>query len=158
VSQLPSVATVASQLTALGIELPPGNLRVDGYGDSPELSAALIELIRSGRKRAGTGLLWAYQHDGEHIAQAGDVEIVVDFNLQPVLVTRITNVSIIPFNEVSVAYAAVEGEGDGSLEYWKAGHWAFFSRECHRIGRTPEPTMPVICSEFEVIAIVPVAA
>jgi uncharacterized protein YhfF len=137
------------------MELPPGNLRVDGYGDSAELSACLIELIRSGRKRAGTGLLWAYQHDGERIAQAGDVEIVVDFDLQPVLVNRITNVNIIPLNQVSAAYAAVEGEGDGSLEYWMKGHWAFFSRECARIGRTPEPTMPVVCSEFEVIATVP---
>ena len=72
--------------------------------------------------------------------------------------TRITQVDIIPFNQVSADYAAVEGEGDGSLEYWKTGHWVFFSRECKRIGRTPEPTMPVICSQFEVIATVPTSA
>lgn len=154
-SPLPTVDEVARQLRAVGIELPPGNVKVDGYGDSPELSEALIELIRTGRKRAGTGLLWAYEHDRQDLVEVGDVEVVVSFDLKPVLVTRITKVSITPFNQVSAAYAAVEGEGDGSLDYWQKGHWAYFSRECARIGRTPDPTMPVVCCEFEVIAAVP---
>lgn len=157
-TQLPTVDEAANQLRAVGIVLPPGNVRVDGYGDTPELSRSLIELILLGRKRAGTGLLWAYQYDNQAIAQVGDLEVVVSFDLKPVLITRITQVNVIPFNQVSAAYAAVEGEGDGSLEYWQRGHWAYFSRECARIGRTPEPTMPVICCEFEVIATVPQSA
>lgn len=157
-AQLPTADSVIRQLEELGVALPPGKVSVDGYGDTPDLSEALIELIRSGRKRAGTGLLWAYEHDRQRIAQVGDIEVVVDFNLQPVLVTRITQVDIVPFNQVSAAYAAVEGEGDGSLQYWRKGHWIFFCRECERIGRTPEPTMPVICSQFDVIAEVPRSA
>lgn len=156
-SQFPSVAQIARHLEAVGIELT-GRVVVDGYGDSPDLSEALIELIRSGRKRAGTGLLWAYQHDHQPIAQVGDLEVVVGFDLQPRLVTRITRVAIVPFDKVSAAHAAVEGEGDGSLESWRTGHWAFFSRECARIGRMPDPGMPVICSEFDVIADVPTRA
>jgi uncharacterized protein YhfF len=154
VAQLPAVAEVVGQLKAAGVVLPPGNVTVDGYGDSAALSHALIELIRSGKKRAGTGLLWAYQHDNQPIAQVGDLEVVVSFDLKPALVTRIKNVTVVPFNQVSAAYAAVEGEGDGSLEYWQSGHWEYFSRECARIGRAPDPTMPVICCEFEVIATV----
>jgi uncharacterized protein YhfF len=34
-------------------------------------------------------------------------------------------------------YAAIEGDDDGSLEYWRHAHWAFFSRESKRIGRGP---------------------
>ena len=48
----------------------------------------------------------------------------------------------------------IEGEGDGSLAYWRDAHWAFFSRECARIGRAPSEAMPVVCSVFEVLAIV----
>ena len=33
------------QLTQRGITLPPGRVRVDSYGDSPELSEALLALI-----------------------------------------------------------------------------------------------------------------
>jgi uncharacterized protein YhfF len=144
------------QLAAHGITLPPSPVRVDGYGDTAELSNELTGLIKSGRKRAGTGLLWAYESDGEPIAKAGDIEIVVDHRNRPVLITRIVSSEVIAFNEVSAEYAAIEGEGDGSLEYWRKGHGNFFSRECRRIGREPMQTMPVICNVFEVLHVLPV--
>ena len=65
--------------------------------------------------------------------------------------TRTTEVEVVPFNEVSAQFAAREGEGDGSLVYWRKAHWSFFSRECQRIGRLPSETMPVVCSSFEVL-------
>jgi hypothetical protein len=33
-------------------------------------------------------LLWAYQYDGEHIAQAGDIEIVVDHLMMATMQSR----------------------------------------------------------------------
>lgn len=152
---MPSLAVLVETLSELGIALPPGRMRVDGYGDSAELSQSLLELIRSGRKRAGTGLLWAYEYDGEEIAKVGDVEIVIDHLNQPALVTRITSAEVVPYAEVTAEYAAIEGEGDGSLEYWREAHWAFFSRECARIGRNPDESMPVVCSIFEVLNVIP---
>lgn len=152
---LPSVESLIAQFSAQGIALPQGTVRVDGYGDSAELSKELLDLIKSGRKRAGTGLLWAYEHDREPIAKTGDIEIVVDHRNQPALITRIVRSEIVAFNEVSAEYAAIEGEGDGSLEYWRKGHWNFFSRECMRIGMEPTETMPVICSVFEVLYVLP---
>ena len=152
---LPSVASLIGELETRGVTLPPGPVRVDGFGDSEALSTSLLALIRSGRKRAGTGLLWAYEYDGEEIAKTGDIEIVIDHLNQPVLVTRITSATVVPYDEVTVEYAAIEGEGDGSLEYWRTAHWAFFSRECRRIGREPLGSMPVVCSIFEVLNVLP---
>jgi uncharacterized protein YhfF len=152
---MPPLDLLVAKLHAAGIAVPPGRLRVDGYGDSPELSAELIELIRSGPKRAGTGLLWAMEHDGDPMPRAGDIEIVIDHDQEPVLLTRVTRVDIVPFNQVSAAYAAIEGEGDGSLEYWREGHWRFFARECARLSREPSLDMLVVCTEFELLASLP---
>ncbi|MEO6060890.1 MAG: ASCH domain-containing protein [Thermoflexales bacterium] len=136
--------------------LTPGySVRVDAYGDSPELSEALLALIRNGQKRAGTGLLWAMEADGDVFPAVGDVEIVVDHLNAPALITRVTRVAVVPYLEVTPEYAAIEGEGDGSLAYWRDAHWAFFSRECVRIGRAPSEAMPVVCSVFEVLSVVP---
>ncbi len=154
-SALPSVADVLAKLARLGISVPPGPVRVDGYGDSPELSESLLALIRTGRKRAGTGLAWAIEADGEPFPRAGEIELVVDHRGEPALVCRLQEVRVLPFCDVDDAYAALEGEGDGSLADWRRGHWAFFSRECARIGRTPSESMPVVCSVFEVLAVVP---
>ncbi len=147
-----------AKLAAAGIAVPAGRLRIDGYGDTPELSESLIDLIRSGPKRAGTSLLWAIEHDGDSMPRPGDIEIVVDHLGEPVLLTRIISVDVLPFNAVDAGYAAIEGEGDGSLEYWRQGHWQFFSRECSRIGRVPLADMPVVCSVFELLAAVPKSA
>lgn len=148
---LPPVATVVSTLRARGIDLPPGPVRVDGYGDSPELSASLLALIRQGRKRAGTSLLWAVEAEGETLPEVGQIEIVVDHRNEPALITRITQVQVLPYDQVTAEYAAIEGEGDGSLEYWRDAHWAFFTRECQRIGRESSQTMPVVCCVFELL-------
>ena len=152
---MPPIAVLVAKLAAAGIQVPEGPVRADGYGDSPELSMALIELIRTGPKRAGTGLLWAMEKDGDTMPRVGDLEIVVDHDFEPVLLTRITRVEVLAFNEVGAEYAAMEGEGDGSLECWRQGHWRFFARECARIGLQPRPDMPVVCSVFELLASVP---
>ena len=157
-SSLPPPSELVAKLVERGIQLPAGKVVVGGYGDSAELSRELIELIRKGPKRAGTGLLWEYEFESEPIPEAGSIEIVVDHDNEPVLVTRLTSVEIVPFNQVSAQYAATEGEGDGSLEYWRSGHWSFFSRECARIGRVPAEDMPVVCSVFELLFVVPPSA
>jgi uncharacterized protein YhfF len=148
---LPSVEFVVLRLAEQGITLPPGPVRVERYGDSADLVRELTALIGSGRKRAGTGLLWAYEYDGETVAKAGDIEIVVNELGNPAVVTRILSTQVIAFSEVTAAYAAMEGEGDGSLEYWRKGHWNFFTRECTRIGREPTQSMPVVCITFKVL-------
>jgi uncharacterized protein YhfF len=152
---LPKVEDLAPKLKGCGIDLPAGVVRVGAFGDSAALSEELLALIRAGRKRGGASLLWAHESDSEPVPNVGDTEIVVSHLNAPSLVTRITEVQVLPFNQVSAQFAAREGEGDGSLEYWRNAHWAFFSRECRRIGRVPNETMPVVCSSFEVLHVVP---
>ena len=152
---LPAVALMIQKLTAMGIQLPEGPVHVDGYGDSAELSEKLLALICSGRKRAGTSLLWGCDADGQLLPAPGSIEIVIDHHNEPALVTKMKSVAVIPFNEVTSEYAAIEGEGDGSLEYWRKSHLAFFGRECHRIGREPALNMPVLCCVFEVLHVLP---
>jgi uncharacterized protein YhfF len=154
-SPTPTVDALVAKLSAYGIALAPGPVRAEAYGDSSELSIKLLSLMRSGRKRAATFLLWACEHDGEPIAKTGDIEIVLDHLGEPALVTRIIRSEIVPYCEVTAEYAAIEGEGDGSLEYWRKAHWAFFSRECKRIGREPTESMPVVCNIFEVLHVIP---
>ena len=151
---LPSVDDLIAKLVARGVTLPSGPVRVDAYGDSPQLSAALLELIREGSKRAGTSLLWAHESERAPIPKVGEIEIVVDHRHEPALLTRVTRVEVVPYGEVTAEYAAIEGEGDGSLEYWRKAHWAFFSRECERLGREPSERMPVVCSVFELISVI----
>ena len=152
---LPNIEELVGKLQAFGIRIPPGKVTVGVFGDSAALSEQLLSLIRAGRKRGGTSLLWAHEFERQAIPEVGDIEIVVDHRDEPALVTRVVKVQVLPFNEVGAEFAAREGEGDSSLAYWREAHRAYFDRECSRVGRKASEAMPVVCSSFDVLNVVP---
>ena len=120
--------------------------------DDNEISAnELAALVLTGTKRATTALLWGYEKDNKPIPRPGDLSIVTNFAGQPVCVIETTSIEILPFEEIGAEFASIEGEGDGSLAYWRRAHEVFFGRECSRIGRSPGPHMPVVCEQFQVV-------
>ena len=60
-------------------------------------------------------------------------------------------VDVMPFEQVSAEFAAIEGEGDGSLAYWRQAHLEYFTRECERAGRVFSVEMAVACEQFKVV-------
>lgn len=125
--------------------MPSSTLR---FGDLPALADELAALVVSGAKRGTAGLLWAFEADGRPLPIPGTRYAVVDWSGTRRAVVETTAVEVVPYEEVSEAFAACEGEGDLSLGYWREAHWDYFCRECARIGREPGPQMPVVCHRF----------
>ncbi|HAJ76742.1 MAG: ASCH domain-containing protein [Gammaproteobacteria bacterium] len=142
-------------LESIGIFLPEGYISLCRYGDSPGLERELIDLIKGGSKRGTASLKWEYELEQEQIPVPGDLEIVLNSDDMPELVTRILSAAVVPFCEVSAAHAAIEGEGDRSLKHWTESHWLYFSRACKRLGYTASQDMPIVCTEFEVLHVIP---
>ncbi len=120
------------------------------FGDSEALANELAALVLSGVKRATAGAVWSYEAEGKRLPVAGDLSIVTDWAGQPLCVIETQSVEQVPFNEVSAAFAATEGEGDGSLQYWRDAHRDYFTRECERAGRKFDESMLVACERFKV--------
>jgi uncharacterized protein YhfF len=150
------VEDLALGLQRYGIQLPAGTVRARSFGDSPQASGESLSLIRTGRKRAAASLLWADEATGITVPSVDDIEIVEDRGA-PRFVTRITQVEVVPFAEVGASFAAREAEGDGSLEDWRKARWESFAQECRRLGREPSDSMPVVCSSFELLSVVPIS-
>ena len=138
-----------AELVRRGVTLPPGRVFVDSFGDSPALSAELLELIRAGTKRAGASLLWAHEDERDPPPTVGDIGIVVSWEGAPAFVTLVVRCEVIPFDQVTAEFAWLEGEGDRTLAFWRDAHWAFFERECKRLGYKASAKMPVVCCEFQ---------
>jgi uncharacterized protein YhfF len=119
----------------------------DNQADADELA----ELALAGRKRATASPLWSYEDEHEPVPQAGDFNVITDWSGAARCIIRTTSVDIVAFDQVSAEFAATEGEGDGSLAFWREAHWAAFTRELKGIGRSPRPDMPVVCERFEVV-------
>ncbi len=148
-----SISEIVAQLRQKGITLKADAPSLGRYGNSRESSARLIDLIINGEKRATTSLWWSYEVEGEPLATAGTIEIVLDWDERPVAILRYMDVFVVPFNEVTADYAFAEGENDRSLEQWRKSHWEFFRKECQGINRLPTDDMPVVCVRFELVEV-----
>jgi uncharacterized protein YhfF len=121
------------------------------FDDNEQSANALAALVLSGKKRATASLLWGYEQSSKPLPRAGDLSIVTDFAGNPICIIETQQIDILPFEEVSEEFAAAEGEGDGSLGFWRAVHEAYFGRECKRFNLKPQPRMPVVCERFKVV-------
>jgi len=119
----------------------------DNQSDADELA----QLVRIGHKRATAGALWSYEDESEPLPQVGEFSVITDWAGHARCIIRASSVEVVPFNEVTADFASTEGEGDGSLEYWREVHWAAFGRELSETDRVPEPGMPVVCQRFDVV-------
>ncbi len=85
------------------------------------------------------------------MAAPGALSIVTNWAQKPLCVIETKSVEVLPFREVSAQFAATEGEGDGSLSFWREAHRQYFTRECARLGREFTEDMPVVCEVFAVV-------
>ena len=121
------------------------------FGDSDALAQELAALVLAGTKRATAGAVWSFEAAGKRLPRPGDLSVVTAWSGQPLAVIRTTRVELMPFDRVTAEFAAVEGEGDGSLDFWRRAHTAYFGRECARVGRVFSVHMPVCCERFELV-------
>jgi uncharacterized protein YhfF len=121
------------------------------FGDSEELANRLAKLVLAGTKRATAATVWSFEAAGKRLPQPGDLSVVTRWDGTPLCVIETSQVDVVPFDEVSDEFAAVEGEGDGSLAYWRRAHAACFSREGARCGREFSESMLISCERFEVV-------
>ena len=121
------------------------------FGDSELLANELAELVLRGVKRATAGSVRSYEDEGKALPRPGDLSIVTTWAGAPLCVIETRSVAVVPLNEVTAEFAAIEGEGDGSLAYWREAHRQYFMRECARAGREFSESLPVACECFEVV-------
>jgi uncharacterized protein YhfF len=122
------------------------------FGDSAALADELAALVLSGKKRATASLAVEFESLGEPLPVVGGLSIVLRGDQVPVAVIERTEVHEVPFRAVGQAFASREGEGDGTLAWWREAHRSYFTRVCERLGAVFDEDTPVICQSFQVIS------
>jgi uncharacterized protein YhfF len=121
------------------------------FGDSDAMADELGQLVLAGIKRATAGSVSSYESSGKAIPKRGDLSVVLDSKQRALCIIETIQVDVIAFDQVSEEFAATEGEGDGSLAYWREAHLAYFTRECERSGRNFSSSMAIACERFKVV-------
>ena len=140
-------------LRCLPADHPHRSLTADAFafGGGGALADELADLVLAGRKKATTSLAVEFTSLGESLPEVGSVSVILRGDLTPAAIIERTCVKTVPFGEVDEEYAAIEGEGDGSLAYWRQGHLEYFTGVCARLGGHVDERTPVICQTFRLI-------
>lgn len=140
--------------TVLGGYVPPTDVfGAWGFGASPGQADSLGKLVTRGKKRATAGLVASYEYDKDPLPKEGDVSIILDGDGMPMAVIRTTEALVLPYRDVSPEMAAEEGEGDGSLRYWRKEHEKYFRKECKSMDMQFSEEIPIVFERFEVLKV-----
>ena len=120
-------------------------LETFSFGDSPALADKLAALVLAGVKHAtcwpvSEGLLTA----------VGKRMVMVDGSGRPLAVIETLELVQCSFQEVDVAFAYDEGEGDLTLADWREGHRQYFTRH-----NQFAEDMQLYCERFRVVERIP---
>ena len=122
------------------------------YFCADEYNANLCaDLILRGEKTASCSMEYWYSHKGETMPEVGHLQVVTNWHGEPICIIELTSVKLCRFGEVTAEFAAEEGEGDKSLQWWREAHWRFFSLECKELGITPSEDMLLVLEKFKVV-------
>lgn len=121
------------------------------FGNSAEMADELTELVLAGKKFATASLLKTNEIDPSTAPVADGYSVVTDFHGVPRCVLQTTEIEHVRFCDVTAAFAAAEGEGDLSLDYWRRVHREYFEREARQHGFVFDDEAIVCCERFRLL-------
>lgn len=121
------------------------------FCDNEKDANELAELVKENVKRATTSLHYSYEVDGDPLPKVGELGIITDWNGIAQCVIRTKKVRVLAFGEVDEELAAIEGEGDKSLKYWRDAHKDVYVIRMKEYGREFTEDTMVVFEEFEVV-------
>lgn len=124
---------------------------VERFGDSPELSDELLDLVLNGPKRATAALVAEFEDEGSPLPRIGSHWIACDAAGRPRAIIRSTELRIGPFTSVDAQFAYDEGEGERTLESWRDDHSRYWTRAGERLGIEWTHDMDIVFERFDVV-------
>lgn len=111
----------------------------------------LADLAKRGIKKATSSLKKSYEIENEPLPKEKDLHIITNFSGAAVCMIEVVKVELVPFDKITEDHAKIEGEGDGSLEYWKEGHLKFFKEDAKALNFQFKENDLVVFMIFKVI-------
>ena len=129
-------------------ELPEHMPEAWAFGATPEHADGLLRLVLDGVKTGTASSLRDYEADGDPLPEVGELSIILDGSGAPRAVLETTEVTTVPFDQVTAEHAHAEGEGDRTLAAWRQIHERFWT-EHSADGFAAD--MLVVCERFRLI-------
>lgn len=118
------------------------------FGADPD---TLAQLVIDGIKTATCSAAIFYELENEAYPRVGEYSVILNHQDLPVAVIQTTDVTLMPMNQVPASFAAAEGEGDRSYDYWYRVHREFFTTALKEINETFSDDLLLVCERFKIV-------
>lgn len=121
------------------------------FGNTREMASELVQLVLAGKKTATASSLSMNELEPENAPRPDGYSVVTDFDGDPQCVIQTTEIRPVSFMEVDAQFAADEGEGDLTLEWWQRVHWDYFTAEARQHGFDFDDRSTICCERFRLL-------
>ncbi len=97
------------------------------FGDSPELCAEIIALVRAGTKTATCEAASAFGKGKDEWPEVGRRDIALNWDGTPAMMLETVEVRTRRFEDMDAEFVAAQGEFR-DLDHWRASYEAYFRR------------------------------
>jgi uncharacterized protein YhfF len=151
----PDLATLDAYWAKAREALPPDALpesyQVRWIGLDDESTRQIFELIAAGDKTGTFTLPWIVERTDQPTPREGEAIILVDFQGEPTMIVRLTEIWQKPFGEITEADTAIDGTPVRSLSVWKPLHTQYWNGLLAPFGLEVADDMPVWMERFELV-------
>jgi len=147
----PSIEQLWARYRAVNADAPVEAPAAFHFCDNRQDADTCLALVMERRKRATASSLAELQLAGVPVPQPGEFSIVTNWAGEARAIIRTTSVEIRRFAEVDEAFARTEGEGDGTLAWWRTAHRAYFERVLAGSGHVVDDDLEIACERFELV-------
>lgn len=119
------------------------------FCDNEEDADICADLVVRDIKRATAASVAELERAGIRQPVVGDVSVVTRWNGEAVAIIKTTHIEIRRLDDVDEAFAAREGEGDGTLKWWREMHEAYYNRALAGSGISVDGDLLIVCEHFE---------
>lgn len=111
-----------------------------------DLRKRLVDAVLRGEKTATASLRSFYEpFTPEPLPRSGELCVLVGYSDEPVGTVEVTDVKVVPLNDVGLSFAIDEGEGYTSIEEWRVAHLR------HWAGQGVTGQTLVVCERFRLV-------
>lgn len=123
------------------------------FCDNPAEADLCADLVVQGTKRATAAALAELELAGQPLPKVGDMAIVTNWSGQARAVIRTQRVEVRRLGHIDAEFAATEGEGDGSLAWWRQAHLAYYQRVLAGTPHRVDEDLLIACEYFDCLLI-----
>lgn len=129
----------------------PGDYQVRSLGIDAETTSQILGYIKTREKVATFSLPWVIEANGFPYSQAGVPIVLCDYDGEPHLIVRLTDVRETTFGEIGYAESSLDGPPVQDPKVWIPLHRQYWNGLLAAYGRECTDEMPVLIEPFDYI-------